>query len=93
MPAVPIPNAVDNHQLRHKQPCVLCCTPAGAYANLYHKTEVPGVFTSIWLSSYSPFDIYAFSQYSEQLVWLRRQLKMVDRNRTPWLIFGWHAPW
>lgn len=68
-------------------------TPSrGAYRNLYYSTVVPGVATVIALSSYSPYDVNGFSASSEQLTWLKATLAAVDRQRTPWLIFIWHAP-
>eukprot|EP00775_Hariotina_reticulata_P003005 gene3005-3286_t len=67
--------------------------PPGAYTNLYHKAEVPGVATIIFISSYSPYDVYGFTQNSEQNQWLKKALEAVDRTATPWLLLVWHAPW
>jgi len=55
--------------------------------------QIPGVATTIWLSSYSPYDTYAFTQDSEQIKWLKKTLSAVDRRSTPWLVVIWHAPW
>ncbi|XP_078437714.1 purple acid phosphatase 26 [Wolffia australiana] len=41
----------------------------------------------IILSSYSPF-----VKYTPQWLWLRRELKRVDRDLTPWLIVIMHSP-
>lgn len=41
----------------------------------------------IFLSSYSPF-----VKYTPQWLWLRDELKRVDREKTPWLIVIMHAP-
>ncbi|XP_037463837.1 phosphoenolpyruvate phosphatase-like [Triticum dicoccoides] len=41
----------------------------------------------IVLSSYSPF-----VKYTPQWMWLRGELKRVDREKTPWLIVLMHAP-
>ncbi|KAJ4709073.1 Purple acid phosphatase [Melia azedarach] len=41
----------------------------------------------IVLSSYSPF-----VKYTPQWVWLRDELKKVDREKTPWLIVLMHVP-
>ncbi|KAJ3708086.1 hypothetical protein LUZ61_011791 [Rhynchospora tenuis] len=41
----------------------------------------------IVLSSYSPF-----VKYTPQWMWLRDELKRVDREKTPWLIVLMHAP-
>ncbi|KAI4380635.1 hypothetical protein MLD38_006803 [Melastoma candidum] len=41
----------------------------------------------IVLSSYSPF-----VKYTPQWVWLREELKRVDREKTPWLIVLMHVP-
>lgn len=44
-------------------------TPApGAYANSYFKSEIKGVATTIWLTSYSPWDVNGFFDPNEQ-VW------------------------
>eukprot|EP00878_Enallax_costatus_P035373 GHUV01039412.1.p1 GENE.GHUV01039412.1~~GHUV01039412.1.p1 ORF type:complete len:335 (+),score=59.64 GHUV01039412.1:395-1399(+) len=68
-------------------------TPApGAYKNLYHADVIPGVATTIWLTSYSPYDVNGFTKSSEQYVWLKNTLENIDRRRTPWLIVNWHAP-
>lgn len=63
-----------------------------AYKNLYYKAEIVGVATTIWLTSYSPYDVYGFTTSSEQYVWLKTTLESLDRKRTPWLIVNWHAP-
>lgn len=41
----------------------------------------------IILSSYSPF-----VKYTPQWIWLRRELKRVDREKTPWLLVLMHSP-
>uniref|UniRef100_A0A1D1YYE7 Purple acid phosphatase n=1 Tax=Anthurium amnicola TaxID=1678845 RepID=A0A1D1YYE7_9ARAE len=41
----------------------------------------------IVLSSYSPF-----VKYTPQWIWLRSELKQVDREKTPWLIVLMHSP-
>lgn len=41
----------------------------------------------IVLSSYSPY-----VKYSPQYIWLKKELKKVDREKTPWLIVLMHVP-
>jgi hypothetical protein len=84
-PVLPQPNApVDANSPGVPSP--------NAYKNLYYKAEIPGVATTIWLTSYSPYDVNGFSQSSEQYQWLKTTLAAVDRRRTPWLVVNWHAP-
>lgn len=41
----------------------------------------------IVLSSYSPY-----AKYTPQWIWLKRELKRVDRQKTPWLLVLMHSP-
>lgn len=42
----------------------------------------------IFLNNYAPY-----GPGSVMYNWLERDLQSVDRNVTPWIIMGWHAPW
>jgi len=53
----------------------------------YYSFESAGVH---WLMLGSYVD---FSKDSEQFEWLQKDLKTVDRSRTPWLMAALHAPW
>ena len=57
------------------------------------QAEIPGVATTIWLTHYSPYDVYGYFKPNEQLAWLEKTLKAVDRTNQPWLLVGLHAPW
>ncbi|KZV16493.1 purple acid phosphatase 18-like [Dorcoceras hygrometricum] len=60
---------------------------SGSSSNLYYSFDVAGVHV-IMLGSYTDYD-----QYSDQYSWLKSDLSMVDRERTPWLLALFHAPW
>ncbi|KAL3532076.1 hypothetical protein ACH5RR_005597 [Cinchona calisaya] len=60
---------------------------SGSDSNLYYSFEVAGVHV-IMLGSYTDFD-----PTSAQYKWLQKDLKKVDRSRTPWLVVLVHAPW
>ncbi|XP_043688128.1 purple acid phosphatase 18-like [Telopea speciosissima] len=60
---------------------------SGSNSNLYYSFEVAGVHV-IMLGSYADYD-----EYSDQYSWLKADLLKVDRNKTPWLIVLFHAPW
>ncbi|CAL0307407.1 unnamed protein product [Lupinus luteus] len=60
---------------------------SGSTSNLYYSFEVAGVHI-IMLGSYADYD-----EYSEQYRWLKADLSKVDRERTPWLLVLFHAPW
>lgn len=60
---------------------------SGSSSNLYYSFDVAGVHV-IMLGSYTDYD-----QYSNQYSWLKTDLSMVDRERTPWLLVLFHAPW
>ena len=54
---------------------------------LYYSWE-SGNAHFISLNSYMPFDAT-----SDQYKWLEADLKSIDRERTPWVFAGTHAPW
>lgn len=56
---------------------------------LFYVTELPGVATTIVLSTYVYTDQYLPSD--PQYVWLQGVLARVDRVKTPWLIVSMHA--
>jgi hypothetical protein len=60
---------------------------SGSSSNLYYSFESGGVHF-LMLASYENF-----SEGSDQLAWLRRDLANVDRKATPWLVAVLHAPW
>ncbi|GMN46814.1 hypothetical protein TIFTF001_015991 [Ficus carica] len=60
---------------------------SGSSSNLYYSFEVAGSHV-IMLGSYTDYD-----EQSDQYRWLKADLLMVDRKRTPWLIVLFHVPW
>lgn len=60
---------------------------SGSKSMLYYSYEVAGVHI-LMLGSYTDFE-----EGSEQYAWLQRDLASVDRQRTPWVVAGLHAPW
>ncbi|OIW11348.1 hypothetical protein TanjilG_19604 [Lupinus angustifolius] len=60
---------------------------SGSKSNQYYSFEVAGVHI-IMLGSYTDYD-----SKSNQYEWLQGDLKNVDRNKTPWLVVMFHAPW
>ena len=53
----------------------------------YYSYEVAGAHV-VMLGCY-----VEYGTDSDQYAWLRADLATVDRQRTPWLIVGMHAPW
>ncbi|KAK4777258.1 hypothetical protein SAY86_005946 [Trapa natans] len=60
---------------------------SGSASNLYYSFEAGGVHV-IMLGSYTDF-----SCASPQYKWLQKDLREVDRDRTPWVVVVVHAPW
>ncbi|CAK0818268.1 unnamed protein product [Prorocentrum cordatum] len=60
---------------------------SGSSSNMFYSFESAGVHF-LMLASYADF-----SEASDQLAWLRRDLAKVDRGATPWLVAMVHAPW
>lgn len=71
-----------------RPPCLLLCSAApvnfsgtslsNPYTNLYNTVELPGVFKSISLTSYSPDQVKnGWNQDQEQFKWLEQQLQQV----------------
>uniref|UniRef100_A0A1D1ZTK8 Purple acid phosphatase n=1 Tax=Auxenochlorella protothecoides TaxID=3075 RepID=A0A1D1ZTK8_AUXPR len=60
---------------------------SGSASPLWHSHDVGPVHV-VFLTSYAPYD-----EGTEQHDWLKRDLASVDRQRTPWLIAAFHAPW
>ena len=60
---------------------------SGSDSNLYYSFDVAGVHV-IMLGSYTDFD-----SDSSQYKWLQKDLQMVDRGKTPWIVALIHAPW
>ncbi|KAF3794766.1 Purple acid phosphatase 22 [Nymphaea thermarum] len=59
---------------------------SGSTSNLYYSFDVAGIHV-IMLGSYTDFDSRS-SQYT-----LEADLAKVDREKTPWVIVCFHAPW
>eukprot|EP00878_Enallax_costatus_P047102 GHUV01057496.1.p1 GENE.GHUV01057496.1~~GHUV01057496.1.p1 ORF type:complete len:373 (+),score=76.41 GHUV01057496.1:799-1917(+) len=69
-------------------------TKSNPYTNLYYSVELPGVFKSISLTSYSiDQKENGFNKEQEQYKWLEQELKNTGRTKTPWLVVLVHAPW
>ncbi|XP_044473707.1 purple acid phosphatase 18-like isoform X2 [Mangifera indica] len=60
---------------------------SGSSSNLFYSFEVAGTHV-IMLGSYTDYDIF-----SDQYNWLKDDLSKVDRDKTPWLLVLFHAPW
>lgn len=60
---------------------------SGSSSPLYYSYEVAGAHI-IMLGSYAEY-----GEDSEQVRWLIQDLSKVNRNRTPWVLVGMHAPW
>ncbi|XVF70616.1 hypothetical protein PTKIN_Ptkin11bG0177100 [Pterospermum kingtungense] len=76
-------DAFQSYNARWKMPF----EESGSTSNLYYSFEVAGVHV-IMLGSYTDYD-----ELSDQYSWLKADLSMVDRNKTPWLIVLFHVPW
>ena len=61
---------------------------SGSQSNLYYSFDVASQVHVIMLGSYTDFSLGS-SQYS----WLERDLKKIDRAKTPWVVVVFHAPW
>ncbi|XP_021728734.1 probable purple acid phosphatase 20 [Chenopodium quinoa] len=61
---------------------------SGSTSNLYYSFDVASEVHVIMLGSYTDFD-----QGSSQYSWLEGDLKKIDRNKTPWVVVLFHAPW
>lgn len=59
----------------------------GWKANMWHSFDL-GSAHIVHVSSYHPYE-----QGTPQYMWLDRDLKSVDREKTPWVIVNLHAPW
>jgi len=68
------------------------CTPSifqteYNYGNSFYSFE-SGIAHVIYLNPYS-----SSNETSQQYIWLKKNLEMVDRNNTPWIIVVMHCPW
>ncbi|KAI8473040.1 MAG: Metallo-dependent phosphatase-like protein [Monoraphidium minutum] len=59
--------------------------------NMYHAYSLPGVARLIFITSYIPSDHYGSE--TAQYKWLEKELKKVNRKKTPWVVLNMHAPW
>ncbi|KAL8486773.1 hypothetical protein ACS0TY_023458 [Phlomoides rotata] len=62
-------------------------TESGSNTNLYYSFDAGGIHF-VMLGAYVDYN-----QNGAQYAWLERDLKKVDRSRTPWLVATWHPPW
>ncbi|KAL4643780.1 hypothetical protein ACB092_02G116700 [Castanea dentata] len=60
---------------------------SGSKSNLYYSFNAGGVHF-IMLGAYVDYNSTG-AQYS----WLKKDLDLVDRTVTPWLVAAWHPPW
>lgn len=60
---------------------------SGSPSQLFYSFDLAGVHF-VMLATYASFE-----KGSEQVRWLKQDLAAFDRQRTPWLIAGMHAPW
>ncbi|CAO2824056.1 unnamed protein product [Amaranthus hypochondriacus] len=61
---------------------------SGSQSNLYYSFDVASQVHVIMLGSYTDF-----RPGSSQYNWLERDLKKIDRAKTPWVVVVFHAPW
>ncbi|CAO2831929.1 unnamed protein product [Amaranthus hypochondriacus] len=55
--------------------------------NMYYSFDAGGIHF-VMLGAYVDYD-----KSSAQYAWLVKDLKKVDRRKTPWLVAAWHPPW
>jgi len=81
----PTPGAPDflAYTARFPLPSAAAASPSP----LYYSYDVAGAHV-VMLGSYADY-----ARDSEQYAWARRDLAAVDRQRTPWVVVGMHAPW
>ncbi|CAN1278703.1 Purple acid phosphatase 15 [Linum perenne] len=60
---------------------------SGSNTNFYYSFDAGGIHF-IMLGAYIDYNTTG-----AQFAWLQKDLNQVDRNKTPWLVAAWHAPW
>ncbi|KAG7987627.1 hypothetical protein I3843_03G144000 [Carya illinoinensis] len=60
---------------------------SGSSSTFYYSFNVGGIHF-VMLGAY-----IAYNRSGDQYKWLERDLAIVDRSITPWLVAAWHPPW